>query len=768
MKKQANTLLAILLLAIYLLTNIASANPNTLSPLGINTNEALEVDSSIPFVDLFRLALPFEEARPWFTKGKVKFDKNGWPKDLNKGQAGTRFLAHIPPAAIPKGTYTVLYKGDGEITYGASAKLIKRLPGKDLIQFKPMQDGLLTATLFIKKSSPKNHIREIKILMPGGVCRSKLFKHITNENECPNHSFLSFEKHHKELLFNPQYLTFMRDFKVIRFMNMSGVTRNNIRNWQQRPTMDKATWGGKEGVRGVPIEVMVKLANILNATPWFNIPHNADDHFIRNFAQYVSKNLKPYLKVYLEYSNETWNDIFVPQAEHMKQTGVRRHLDKNRRTAGAKFYSMQSVHIFKIWEQTFGNNHRLIRVMGGLTTNPQLSHTILAYKNAYKYVDVLAVGAYFHIDQKQMSSINSVQRVFQLINDNSSRYSIDNTLEFIKQQSNIATNYGVRLVAYEGGQHLVHSGTHGLKEGANPYLLKANKHPMMAKAYQRLLDGWKQAGGGLFVAFSSPRPSTWHGSWGIKEHINEPNHLTPKYRALLDFKSANRCWWQGCTSRNIVRLTKPTSIAPHLATGIQAPLPSPSIVTIHKGAHNKSKGQRISNIINGTINDPKDLSAVWHSSWDNDNLYIWVNVQDDRQVRDSSKRWADDSIEIYIDADGSRMSTYDGKNDFHLTYRLYDKDFEVSSNSAQKQLKGVQQKMTKNAKGYQLKTAIPWQTLNMEPKAGNQVGFDVQINDDDTGRDRDAKLAWNANADTAWKNPQMFGQLVLGMRTKTQ
>ena len=33
---------------------------NYKSPLGINTNEALEVDSSLPFVDLFRLALPFD------------------------------------------------------------------------------------------------------------------------------------------------------------------------------------------------------------------------------------------------------------------------------------------------------------------------------------------------------------------------------------------------------------------------------------------------------------------------------------------------------------------------------------------------------------------------------------------------------------------------------------------------------------------------------------------------------------------------------------
>lgn len=107
-----------------------------------------------------------------------------------------------------------------------------------------------------------------------------------------------------------------------------------------------------------------------------------------------------------------------------------------------------------------------------------------------------------------------MQQVFQLLNDDKNRYSINNTLKAVKEQAQIAQSYGAQLVVYEGGQHLVHSKTHSLKEGANPQLIKANKRPMMAQAYQRLLNGWKLAGGNLFVAFSAPRPSTWQGSWG--------------------------------------------------------------------------------------------------------------------------------------------------------------------------------------------------------------------------------------------------------------
>jgi len=67
----------------------------------------------------------------------------------------------------------------------------------------------------------------------------------------------------------------MKDFRAIRFMNMSGVTRSTERAWSDRNTLSKAVWGGKEGSRGAPLEIQVELANRLNADPWFTLPHAA-------------------------------------------------------------------------------------------------------------------------------------------------------------------------------------------------------------------------------------------------------------------------------------------------------------------------------------------------------------------------------------------------------------------------------------------------------------------------------------------------------------
>ncbi|MCK5810579.1 MAG: hypothetical protein KAH00_05790 [Cocleimonas sp.] len=762
--------LALLTFFLGLSSNALSTPVNINSPLGINTNEAMENNSSLPFVDLFRLSLPFEEARPWFTKGKVQYDKNGWPRNLDRGSAGTRFISQMPLNSLPKGLYTVRYEGEGKIRYGASAKLVKRQKGKDLIRFVPMKDHLVTATLFIDKTNPNDHIRNIRILMPGGVCSDNVYKRVRHKNACRGGQYLAFDKYYEQIIFNPDYLNFMKDFKVIRFMNMGGVTRNNIQFWKNRPHLSEATWGGKEGVRGIPLEIMVELANQLNVDPWINIPHKANSAFIYHYAKYMKEHLRPHLKIYIEYSNETWNDLFVPQAEHMKQTGTRYRLDKDRRVAGTKYYSQQSVAIFKQWEAVFGGTKRLVRVMGGKTSDMAYTHLVLGYKNAYKHVDALAIGPYFYMSQKDAHKMRSVGAIFQRLTDPSNYYSVNNVLKAVRKQVNITKRYGIDLIAYEGGQHLVDHKTHSMTQAATPFLVQANKDPRMAQLYYHLLTGWKEAGGKLFVLFSAPRKYTWHGSWGIKEYINQPASQTPKYRAALAFKRGKPCWWVGCSSASIVRHKKPASIAKHLVTGTEAVAEAPILAITHKvrksqSIWSESTFRKVENLVDGDIDDHADLSANWRSSWDEDHLYLWVDVRDEKIVQDSPHTWADDSIEVYLDLDNSRRIKYDGNNDLKLSFRMKDNTVTIEgikpSTRARNISKNIGFIMTELPKGYRLEAAIPWETLNVKPRLNQHIGFEIQVNDDDTGKHRDGKIAWNAKVDKAWKNPKMFGGLVL-------
>lgn len=757
----------LLVAGLYLGLSIGSSAPalagNESSPLGINTNEAMETDASLPFIDLFRFALPFESARPWLTKGEIDYDDHGWPRALNGGQVGTRFLNVIPADALPGGTYTVRYEGEGRLQYGGAAKLVKSSPGKDLIRLESLDEKTITATLYIMESNPKNHLRNIRVLMSGGICEGAPLKRVDSAKQCSGKSYQAFADHYEDITFNPAYLNFMKDFKVIRFMNMSGVTRNDLRYWKDRPNLDEATWGGPEGQRGVPVEIMVKLANQLNINPWFNMPHNAGDDYLRRFAEYVKQHLKPTLNVYIEYTNEAWNAVFVPQAEHMKQKGTIAKLDTDRRIAGFKYYSKHSVHIFKLWEDVFGDARRLVRVMGGMTTDNSMTEIILAYQKAYQYVDAVAIAPYFYIDQKELAALSGVDDVFAALSAPDNRYSIDNLLKVIRQQAETATAYGVDLIAYEGGQHLVDHKTHKMTEGATPHLVVANRDPRMADEYQRLLAGWKDVGGKLFVAFSAPRPPTWHGSWGIKEYISQPDAETPKYNALLAFSADQPCWWSGC-EKNPYRLPKPAVVPNDLVTGKKVVVKPPASVTIKRGSADltKAKTHRLVTLIKGTLGGVDDLSASWRASWNKEEFNLAVIINDDQWVEDSDQPWADDSIEVYIDANGSRESQFDGQDDFQLVFRMKDQSVNLSGSSPKRDTGSIRHKMIKTKAGHRLDVSIPWEFLGVKPKVGLKMGFDVHVNDDDNGHLRDAKMAWNAAVDRAWKNPELFGEMVLG------
>ncbi len=172
---------------------------------------------------------------------------------------------------------------------------------------------------------------------------------------------------------------------------------------------------------------------------------------------------------------------------------------------------------------------------------------------------------------------------------------------------------------------------------------------------------------------------------------------------------------------------------------------------------------KLKNIINGRIQNGKDLAASWQASWDNNYLHVRVDIADDKFVKDSKEPWGDDSIELFIDADGSKTAAYDGNNDFQFIYRWHDRNIGLGANSPKRKLHGIKHKVAKFSQGYSLTTSIPWKALGVKPHNGKRFGIDIHVNDDDNGKHRDGKLAWNAKSDHSWKSPRMFGEVVLSM-----
>ncbi|MEE9302705.1 MAG: hypothetical protein V3U84_02865 [Thiotrichaceae bacterium] len=562
--------------------------------LGINIEaaqaEADTVGQPMPFVDIFRTARPFHE----FSEDGVTYDIDGWPTFIPEGKkVYTLILQSLPVGAIPYGKYTVLYDGIGTLAYDGVAKRTDFSANKDIIDIRPENSTVNRLILRITETSKDDPIRNIRIIMPGGTCEGMPFLRVNNEEDCAigqYRAFVDMLEDRNTIVFNPDYLRFLKNFRVLRLMNFMETSQHIPRScykfkdddyrdcvlqpmtWNQRTKMSDAVWGGSHRTdetekHGVPIEVLVKLANTVHADPWFNLPHNADDEYIEEFADYVYAELDHNLKAWVEYSNETWNDRFWG-AYYVRYKGrfLELDADKNPFREGFRYYSKRAVEIFKIWEDSFDGTGRLIRVAGSYQNSIDLSRNILEYEGAHEFIDALAIAPYFHAcssrqhrDCKNLLNIptllpdvKTVDEVFEALQNPSDPYGIPAAIKLIRDQAELSRQYSVDLVAYEGGEHLAvnwsdEEHTDKQKQNLSKLFVKANEDPRMGELYLELLNSWKTEGGTVFNLFNMPQ--TWHrwGSWGIKTHLNQPREEAPKYDAIISFQEQQeKCWWDRC------------------------------------------------------------------------------------------------------------------------------------------------------------------------------------------------------------------------------
>ncbi|CAG1022797.1 hypothetical protein MTYM_01996, partial [Methylococcales bacterium] len=159
----------------------------------------------------------------------------------------------------------------------------------------------------------------------------------------------------------------------------------------------------------------------------------------------------------------------------------------------------------------------------------------------------------------------------------------------------------------------------------------------------------------------------------------------------------------------------------------------------------------VNNVVIGTTNNTTKFGVLWDSTY----LYVGMKVLDDNLYNDSTNVWDDDGVEIYIDGDHNRGTTYDS----------YDRQFIKGWNDPilfEKHGKttGVLHGWAPISGGYSIEFAIPWSNLGITPAAGMTLGFSAGYNDDDNGAVREGLAVWigtaNNNIDTS-----AFGEIVL-------
>ncbi len=158
-----------------------------------------------------------------------------------------------------------------------------------------------------------------------------------------------------------------------------------------------------------------------------------------------------------------------------------------------------------------------------------------------------------------------------------------------------------------------------------------------------------------------------------------------------------------------------------------------------------------------------DASGTWTSLWDNENLYFFIDVNDNEHVVDSQGAWwEDDHIELYIDADGTRPSSY-GTYQYQYFIRrggtaLTGQPWYPARANANIVTANVEKP---GGAGYWLEVKIPFASLGVTAEEYKFMGIDVQIGDDDNGGSEDTRLGWHSAINAVYANPSLMAVVQL-------
>ncbi|MBL4700018.1 MAG: hypothetical protein JKX85_02070 [Phycisphaeraceae bacterium] len=474
--------------------------------LGINLAGPADWNKEQPFVDVFRFSrqwISHKAGQKWGKGPALELDEHGWVKRLEPMCSVDTPLCLIKGGHFPSGKYTVLYQGKGKITFSNIQKVLEQTPGRIVIQVDARRGGIW---LQIKEVDPLDYIRNIRVIMPG------------------------FENKYQSNPWRPDFLKRWAGFASLRFMDWMNTNNSSIVTWEDRPKITDASWTLQ---RGIPVEILCDLANRMSIDPWFCMPHQADDNYIRQFAITVKKHLDPKLKIYIEYSNETWNGMFE-QNKYAGKMGQKLGLADKSWQAAWKYTGYRSIQIFKIWEEVFGGVDSLVRVLATQAVNPYVSGQIVHQNDAYKHADALAIAPYMSMNVSAKDADGIVALGLQGVLDRLENESLPRAVKSMQKQKAFAHKLGLELICYEAGQHMV--GIHG---GQNNQQLTqlfhaANLHPRMGQIYQKYFKAWQNTDGGLMAMFSSVGGWSKWGSWGLMRYADDKPMSQPKMQATLE------------------------------------------------------------------------------------------------------------------------------------------------------------------------------------------------------------------------------------------
>ena len=531
-------------------TQAAGRPPQLRSAIGTNLEGVAAWTSQVPFLNVMKASTGWisGDSTQWDNGKALDLDADGWVRSLAPGQVARKLMLRDIGSHYPAGRYLVRYKGEGTLKFQFAARVVPQSAiepgqgGEMLIEVTPGNSGIYVG---IEATNPANYLRDIEIIMPGGICEGSPFIHVPAAQACGQRRFLPFAEYHHSLLFYPLFADRLRAYSVLRFMDWMATNGSKVMNWPQRTPLSFHTWATPTGV---PVEVMIALANRVGAHPWFTMPHQSDDAYATHFAQAVKARLDATLGVYVEYSNEAWNAMFPQYAYAVDQGKSHRPAIDN-----MQYYALRAHIVGGIFKTALGSP-RVVAVLGGQAVNPWTATRGLDYLNgrfgaAQATIDALAIAPYFAVMPAPEEAGKYTAMTLDTFFDHVRTRILPQVEADTAKYRATANRYGLHLISYEGGQHMV-----GVLGAQNNNELSAlfdafNRDARIKQLYLDYLASWKQAGGELFVHFTDVGIFSKWGRWGALEHIAQPRTAAPKFDAIQHFIEQNPVWWKQESTR---------------------------------------------------------------------------------------------------------------------------------------------------------------------------------------------------------------------------
>jgi uncharacterized protein YjdB len=537
---------------------------STKNNLGVNVGSALDYDTNRTFTDVMKTSRTWDDLtqNPLPTSS---LDSNGWPL-VDAGIVAWAGIGQM------NGTYALSFSGQATVTAKWGNATISN-------QSYNVATNVTTAMLVDEDTDPSNTALLLQFTNTQRTATSAVGTGITNVSFMRPQVPGASTPYPSTTVFTSQFLSALTSFSTLRMMDFTATNANVASEWSERtqpadasqaignpaaPPLNIYGWQG----RGAAWEYAILMANTTGKDLWINVPERATDDYVTKLAelvQYGSDGVNPYtslqsspvwpplakgLHVYVEFSNEVWNTIFLQATDNhnaaiseVNAGGSPLNFDNttNDWYWAWRRIAKRGIEISRIFRTVAGDANMMTRIRPVLMSQENYSDGPLLQQmtllmdyyddpsevsapEAPNYIFYAAGGAGYY-GSSDLSSVDAIFATMGTAHPDGNSFAVN-----MQQDADWTLATGLHRIAYEGGPDMPTTGNS--TKDANQAAAWADAR--MTATVTAMQNTWSANAGELIVYYSL----NGNYQWGFMSDVLEPT--SPKMTAVNNLLQADQ------------------------------------------------------------------------------------------------------------------------------------------------------------------------------------------------------------------------------------